>query len=329
MIKDVLRSIIGGGGPYIKSLMRQIDSSLTVFVLHDVTDSPATFTESNDISVTIDLFRMQMNFIAEHFNIISMGDVLKGNIPNRAAVITFDDGYKGTFDNALPILEGMKVPFTVFLNMSPINGGNFWAEKIYYLCQFEPQFTDFLISRGIAITSHTQLECTQELLDEYEQNYGTSYLEHLENYASPYVSNETLTQLGDCPYLTLGSHLYTHYNVRNLTGHVLDDQYHQNAVLLSKFDNYQPVFAFPFGVPGLCFSNRQVNDLMRSGATKLFTTWPQPNMDKTTHVLDRISLTPWHNCPTRLWFQILRYPLCEMLGVSGRKIVYTSDGLGD
>ena len=314
LIKGFLRSTIGIGGKHLGPLMRRIDSSLTILALHDVTDTPSPFTTDNDIWVSTDSFKKQMEFAAENFTVIAMQQTLKGDIPNRAAMITFDDGYAGTFNNALPILDDMRMPSTIFLNMSPINGGNFWAEKVFYLCSRVPGFLRFLESRGVYDTQLPQLQCTQDLVDEYDEKYGDGYRSELDSYISPYVSHEVLREAGNNSLVTLGNHMYTHYNVRGLTDRVLDQQYQKNSSQLAKFTNYLPVFAFPFGQPELCFTKSQATRLLDQGALRLFSSWPQPNADHTAKVLDRIPFTPWHDRATRMWFQVLRHPLSQLLG---------------
>lgn len=314
MIKQILRMAIGTSGKYLGPLMRRVDSSLTIFTLHDVTDEPAPFTHENDIWVSNELFRRQMEFIAANFNVISMEHMLRGDLPSRAAMITFDDGYAGTFRNGITALSGMGLPCTVFMNMSPVLGGNFWAERVFYLCGQVPLFLDFIARNGIANSKQPQLECTEELVSQYEGEYGDGYLSDLESYISPYASAEDLLEVDENPLVTLGSHLYTHYNVKNLSDDTLKQQYHENAKALSQYKRYLPVFAFPFGHPGICFSMDQAAFLLRTGALKCFTNWSRPNRDHNAGVLDRIALTMRHDRDSRLWFQVLKFPLFEMFG---------------
>lgn len=47
------------------------------------------------------------------------------NIPPRAAVITFDDGWKSQYDVAWPILKKYNYPFTMFIYTEGVRGGKF------------------------------------------------------------------------------------------------------------------------------------------------------------------------------------------------------------
>lgn len=42
-------------------------------------------------------------------------------MPDKIAVITFDDGYISVYEEALPLLKARELPFTIFVNAEPIN----------------------------------------------------------------------------------------------------------------------------------------------------------------------------------------------------------------
>jgi len=57
-------------------------------------------------------------------------EILKNSgqdLNNRYMAITFDDGYKSVIENAIPIMEGKNVPYTIFINGDPVlrNRGNY------------------------------------------------------------------------------------------------------------------------------------------------------------------------------------------------------------
>ena len=314
-MKQFLRSAIGLGGKHLGPVIRRVDNSFTVFVLHDITDEPARFTRENDIWVSKNLFKTQMEFVQENFNVISMASLLKGEIPKRAAMITFDDGYTGIFKNALPILQGMGLPSTIFMNMSPVLGGEFWAERVAYLCQEDQGFLQYLEDRLGSPVSHPVLQCTEQIIDSYHQETGIDYLPGLQEYMAEYASLADLEKIDGDPLITFGNHSYVHYNIKNLTDSALAEQYEKNAEALSRFKRYLPVFAFPFGHRGLCFSPSQASYLLKMGAARLFTAWPQPNPDPSARLIDRISLHVRHDTENRLWFQVLKHPIRQAMGI--------------
>ncbi|RJR39518.1 MAG: hypothetical protein C4576_21470 [Desulfobacteraceae bacterium] len=72
------------------------------------------------ISATPDEFARQAAHLAEHYDVLTMAEVLeairrKGSLPESATLITFDDGYSDFCDHAWPILKHYNLPATIFI----------------------------------------------------------------------------------------------------------------------------------------------------------------------------------------------------------------------
>ncbi|MGG6296763.1 polysaccharide deacetylase family protein [Leptolyngbya sp. AN02str] len=75
--------------------------------------------------VSREAFEAQMAWLAEHKLAISLTDLerfLKGQqaLPNGAALVTIDDGYRSIYTEALPILKKYNIPAVVFLTVGAI-----------------------------------------------------------------------------------------------------------------------------------------------------------------------------------------------------------------
>ena len=116
--------------------------------------------------------------------------------------------------------------------------------------------------------------------------------------------------------MSLGSHSYDHFNIKKLSDEALVEQYQKNHAALSRYKGYLPLFAFPFGQPGSCFSQAQAQVLLQNGALRLFTAWPRPNADPAAQVIDRINLGPAENCDRKLWFLVVKFPILEIFSSS-------------
>lgn len=66
------------------------------------------------------------------------------------------------------------------------------------------------------------------------------------------------------------------------------------------------MFSFPFGQPGTCYSDEQVNLLFQSGAKKIFSTNGLVNYDISSSYLHRIPLDSFNDSAAKIWFQICR-----------------------
>lgn len=104
----------------IRPLLPKYFKKGTILVYHNIApDLDKSKIEAD--SVKKDEFERQVQFLKENdFNITPLqklvSDLLNGlKIKEKTVVITFDDGYRTTFSNALPILKKYDFPATVFL----------------------------------------------------------------------------------------------------------------------------------------------------------------------------------------------------------------------
>lgn len=57
----------------------------------------------------LDLFKQQIEFFKSKYNFVSMHDLLNGDMPENAMLLTFDDGYIDHYTNVFPILRENKI----------------------------------------------------------------------------------------------------------------------------------------------------------------------------------------------------------------------------
>jgi peptidoglycan/xylan/chitin deacetylase (PgdA/CDA1 family) len=82
-------------------------------------------------------FETQMSFLASAFRCLPLSEVVaalaRGRaLPERVAVVTFDDGYRNNLTEAGPILKRHRIPATIFLATGHIGGGVWmiWPERV-------------------------------------------------------------------------------------------------------------------------------------------------------------------------------------------------------
>jgi len=95
-----------------------------VLLYHHVSDDTPPST-----SISPDLFRQHLDYLdREGFNVLPLSQVLKtlaegGSVPDKTVSLTFDDAYRSVYDEALPMLQEKKWPFTVFVSTEAIDRG--------------------------------------------------------------------------------------------------------------------------------------------------------------------------------------------------------------
>jgi peptidoglycan/xylan/chitin deacetylase (PgdA/CDA1 family) len=101
------------------ALLRRIGAWRGVLVLnyHRIGHCPPWPSERGIWSATADELDTQMQFLARHFELLSAGDLVDGHAgrSGRFVMVTFDDGYRETYEVAYPILDAHNVPATFFL----------------------------------------------------------------------------------------------------------------------------------------------------------------------------------------------------------------------
>lgn len=90
------------------------------------------------ISASSEDFYQQMKFVSSHFDVISFADLYQCELenrdwPERALIVTFDDGYRDNYTNAYPILKAFNIPATIYLVTGHIGQAKlFWWDAVAY-----------------------------------------------------------------------------------------------------------------------------------------------------------------------------------------------------
>jgi peptidoglycan/xylan/chitin deacetylase (PgdA/CDA1 family) len=99
-----------------------------IFVYHDISepDTPHHISDRENRELRIwpysyrwNDFKDQIEYIARHFDIVSLEEILNEKPPGRKrnwAAITFDDGYQSVYERGMPFLFQKGLPFAVFIN---------------------------------------------------------------------------------------------------------------------------------------------------------------------------------------------------------------------
>ncbi len=188
---------------------RQADR-VVVFAMHAINQA------HSDMAVSPGQFREQMKSVLDAgYRPLTMDellDVLAGRKPSPPAfAITFDDGYESVFTQALPILESLSIPATVFLTTGFLDG------------QVSPPWRS----------------SNAALLAEYRSQA---------EYFRP-MSWEQACILARHPLIRFGSHSLSHPLLATLPEQsVRDELVRSKSILADRLGVAQDYFAYPFGV---------------------------------------------------------------------------------
>jgi peptidoglycan/xylan/chitin deacetylase (PgdA/CDA1 family) len=121
------------------NIFRPRRSMLRVLTYHRIADpKDAPLLDPRLISATPAAFERQMRYLAKHYRVVSVEEVLFAvesgtRLPERAILITFDDAYCDLTQHAWPTLKRLRLPATIFVPTAYPDQPEraFWADRLY------------------------------------------------------------------------------------------------------------------------------------------------------------------------------------------------------
>lgn len=118
----------------------------------------------DSVTVGVEQFDEQMAYLAHHYPIASVEDIVHGRLPrstrNRPVIaVTFDDGYLDNYENAVPILLRHDIPAAFFVSTDMIGQDRGFEHDLHKLGRALPNMTwghvREMHAHGFTIGSHT------------------------------------------------------------------------------------------------------------------------------------------------------------------------------
>lgn len=134
-VRHAIKQSLFAVGYYHQRLSHAAFPGIAVLCYHGVRDS-AESTPFSDLHVTKATFERHCRLIAEACTPISLADFRevrlgRRTLSPRSVIVTFDDGYRGVLDHALPVLERHGIPAAVFVSAQPVlEGRHFWFDTL-------------------------------------------------------------------------------------------------------------------------------------------------------------------------------------------------------
>ncbi len=141
LCKPPLASLLFNGGYHRAQLRRHAKDSALILMYHRVRghSTPGSNGDRHagfDRGVSLDHFARQMRFVCREMTPLAMTDLIEKlkngmPLPPRAVAVTFDDGYRDTYDLAFPVLRQYGIPATVFVATAFIDSPDmFWWDAV-------------------------------------------------------------------------------------------------------------------------------------------------------------------------------------------------------
>ncbi len=129
-VKAALNTALSGLG--LNAVIRdRLRRHLLVLCYHGVVAEEPSDRFGYGNTVSAEEFRLHLEYLARHFRPVSVDDVAGGEFPERAALVTFDDGYRNNLTEAAPVLLRAGVPCAFFVSTGYIGTRNvLWTDEV-------------------------------------------------------------------------------------------------------------------------------------------------------------------------------------------------------
>uniref|UniRef100_UPI0035638FA4 polysaccharide deacetylase family protein n=1 Tax=Hydrogenophaga sp. TaxID=1904254 RepID=UPI0035638FA4 len=243
-----------------------------------------------------------------------------GNLPDRAACITFDDGYADWLHGVVPVLERQQLHATFFVTSGQFTGPAMWNERILHAITEAPAGLDAL---QLSLPSSPSLS----LLGAQNRRHAVAQLDRFLKYQEPQTKEDLLQELesltgvdpAQAPRMSvddlraihsrgfgIGGHSVTHPILSRCTSEQAYQEIAQSREQLEGLIG-GPVssFAYPNGEPGVDFSAEHVAMVQRAGYRSALTTdWGAANGHTPVFQIPRF--TPWGPSSLKMDVQFTR-----------------------
>lgn len=265
IIRDLFGPILYKFYKYFKIF--QIQNGKYIICYHGVTMSPNF--NINNRQLHQKQFENDLIHFSSYFKITSIHDLFTTDLVNEKPLlaITFDDGYLNNFSNVLTLISEYKIPVCFFIITKGLENSNYitWYDLLDFIKLDFPQeikFNNLLFKLN---NNNNNYEKDNVIIDNYIKNMGNEreaalenlYLDYkkiIDNYKSKFpdywklVNKEMLQNHVSNPYLTIGSHTHSHFNLANIDLKLAEKELKDSKSILENICGYEiNTLAFPDG----------------------------------------------------------------------------------
>lgn len=267
-----------------------------IFCYHEITNKPSEFQKNYGLFVGNTIFCSQINWMEKYFKFINPNKIKSDN--KNTAIITFDDGYEGSFLNTLNFLRKKKIYPIFFLNIKNIKYSK--IPLINSLCCY-------LEKKKIKPIKNFYLKANKNDLRNFYKN--KSIIKKVIYYQGNLIKFNTLKKLlKNNKNIILSNHLHEHYNAKSIDEKFFKKLFHINKKELLKLNQKNNFFAFPNGVQNIGYNKKNVSIVKKINQKKnyIFTIDGKNNLlSKSNQVLHRIVIDN-NDCDSMLKYKIIR-----------------------
>lgn len=249
----------------------------------------------NLLCVTPTKFEQQMRYLKQNYEVLRFEEEWDDGGAD-AVVITFDDGYLDNFKYALPILEELEIPATVFVSTGTMeNHRELWWDELeqlilsddndlgairiedeWYGCEWKTDTYELKLNCYYAIHYLMKNLIDRDTRDEwFAQLRRQRKVDGRARDTHKTLDRQSCTGLAQSKYITIGAHTVSHSSLAKMTVEeqrleIVDSREYLETLLHRKIE----AFSYPFGAKGVDFTEDTVGICRMAGIKKAASTIP-------------------------------------------------------
>jgi peptidoglycan/xylan/chitin deacetylase (PgdA/CDA1 family) len=225
--------------------------ALRCLVFHDVSVTDSPFTKGMSVRISPTSFETALKFLTAYYTPVSLEEVLNAGdaqgLPDRAVLVTFDDGYASVAETAVPLCRRYGVPATCFLNAAFLDNQRLAPDNLVcYVANVHGLDTIRAAARAIRSARMPRLHSLSDVfsrlfprislperelfLDALRRLAGIEE-NRMASAASLYLTRKQLSYLVS-QGVEIGNHTYSHVNCRLLSERDCASEVDRNRVEL-------------------------------------------------------------------------------------------------
>lgn len=267
------------------------------------------------------LFRKQAGFLATHMNVLPLAEALQrlatGTLPPLAVSITFDDGYANNLYQALPVLESLGLPATVFVATGYLDGGCMFNDAVIETirgCErLQLDLGPLELGRHSLATAGERRAAIGFLLDQIKYRpmaERTALVNRMAELAGVELPTDLMLTSAEVAELhrrgvEIGGHTVNHPILARLAPAEARHEIANGAARLEEITGTRPrLFAYPNGQPGKDFGPEHAGMVQDLGFSHALTTRSGlAGLDADPYQIPRVTL--WSRTTPRLAANVL------------------------
>jgi len=279
--------------------------------------------------VDANMFDRQLCLLKRFFSVMPLLEAVRrlhdGTLPPNAACITFDDGYADNVEVALPLLMRHGLSACFFVSTGYLDGGQMWNDNIIEAVRMAPGdtldlselgFRDFptfpISTRELRYQAISSLLASMKYLPlEQRETIAANLAHKIDNNAPPnlMMKSEQVAMLHRVG-MEIGAHTVNHPILSTLSEQSARANISEGKIQLESIIKAPVhIFAYPNGIPGKDYSERDVEIVKKLGfKAAVATHWGVARYGSDIFQLPRF--TPWDQNPQRfllrMWLNLFR-----------------------